>query len=315
MAYIAFFDMVGTRASALTSNQEYTDAINSFNTSLKQVAQMCNCEIFGYSDNAYAEIDSLENMIKFFRLLRDTLMKNHRYFSAAVDIGTLNAKKLTFEKSKGFSMKFTESSTIEIYLNQCQFSGIGVSLSQKIVDELKYKKMYDEFCLSVFQKKNDCVNTELEFVSVYDIAYRKVSLSKLRYILSDYLMTAAMSERAGRYYVTPIISMIKGIDKTIIEENIDELISLLSLQTIPAAFKTLKHQELYTLLFMFALIDRVYFIKDKDVVINSKEICEKIIKQYNVPYEVLIEKIPHISTSIISQLNKQRFLNVLYNLK
>ncbi|MBQ4572701.1 MAG: hypothetical protein IJA80_05440 [Clostridia bacterium] len=315
MAYIAFFDMVGIRASALTSNQEYTASINEFNDTLKQVSRRCNCKIYGYSDNAYVEIDSLEDVIKFFRLLRDTLMKTHRYFSAYVDKGSLNSDKVVFENKKGFSMKFTDPATIGIYLNQCQFSGIGISLSQKVVDDLIYNNMCDDFCVSIFEKRDSSTKEKMEFVSLYDVSYNKFGLAKLEYVISDYLMTAAMDERAGRYYITPIISMVKSIDKSIIDEKLDGLISILKFEKIPEVFRNLPHQENYRLLFMLAFIDRIYCIKDRDGSINAKTICEKIIKNFGFSNERLMENLPLVSTSIISKLNKQRFLYVLYNLK
>lgn len=100
MPYIAFLDMIGTRASALISNEEYTSAIDDFSNALKQVGDKCKCKIFGYSDNAYVEIEDIHEVIKFFRYLREILMNQHRYFTAAVDTGTLQAQQVLLKEKR-----------------------------------------------------------------------------------------------------------------------------------------------------------------------------------------------------------------------
>lgn len=152
MPYIAFLDLTGTRASASISNDEYTDVIKDFHYSLKHAGSLCECNIYGYSDNAYIEIKELDDMIMFFRVLRKRLMQKHRYFSAAVDSGSLNADRLPIGKNKGFSMMFTAPKVINLYLKQSRFSGIGISLSERVVEELNSDKRDGSFCSSVFQR-------------------------------------------------------------------------------------------------------------------------------------------------------------------
>lgn len=314
MPYIAFIDLVGTRASAMISNEEYTDAINDFNNSLRQLSTISQCKIYGYSDNAYVEIQSLPDMINFFRILRDTLMNKHRYFTAAVDQGSLKAAKVNLDKNKGFSMKFTAPTTVDIYMKQCQFSGIGISLSEEVVNALKAVGMQDAFCRSIYQQRS-ISDKDADFVPIYDLSYNPVILEKLEYIISDYLITASTNERAGRYYITPTISMIKCLDKDIILNNLDELISLLSFQVIPEAFKNLPRNKEYSLFFMFALIEFVLSLREQDKLIDATKICELIINGYNIDYIELIKILGSISTAIISNTNKYQFLNILYNMK
>lgn len=314
MPYIAFIDMIGTRASAMISNEEYTDAINDFTNSLKQISSICQCTIYGYSDNAYIQIENLTDLIKFFRLLRDNLINKHRYFTAAVDYGLLNANRVSLDKNKGFSMKFTAPSTVDIYMQQCQFSGIGVSLSKKVVDDLIGQNMQDAFCMSIYRQR-PAVNDDSNVISIYDLSYEPVILEKLKYIMADYLLTAATNERAGRYYITPIISMIKCLDKNTLINDLDKTISLLSFQAIPKAFQSLNHNREYSLFFMFALIEFTLSLREKDKSINAKKICEQIIKGYNVDYSLLVKTLPSIPAAVISNTNKRNFLNILYNMK
>lgn len=314
MSYIAFFDMVGTRASALISNEEYTDAINDFNNSLKQIGSLCPCTIYGYSDNAYAEIEELSDLVEFFRLLRDNLINKHRYFTAAVDCGSLKPERISLGNKNSFSMKFTAPTTIDIYMKQCHFSGIGILLSRSVVDDLRQKGMYTAFCESVYQQYPVTEN-DAGMVPIYDLSYRPVIFEKLEYIIADYLMTAATSERAGRYYITPAISMIKCLDKSVLLDNLEKLIKLLSFSVVPEGFRCLPHNEKYSQYFMFALIEYVLSLREHDKSIDAIRICEKIIQGYQIEYCKLVAILPTISTAVISNKNKRMFLNILYNMK
>lgn len=314
MPYIAFIDMLGTRASALISSEEYTGAINDFNNSLEQVGFLYQCTIYGYSDNAYVEIKNLTDMIKFFRILRDNLMNKHRYFTAAVDSGSLNADRVTLGKDKGFSMKFTAPATVDIYMKQCHFSGIGISLSKGVIEDLQQNNLQTAFCQTIFQQY-PITDNEARIVPIFDLSYDPVILEKLEYIIADYLMTAATNERAGRYYITPIISMIKNLDKTVLLNRLDNLIALISLHNVPIAFKSLQNNKKYAQFFMFALIEFTLSLREQDKAIDAIKICEHIIREYGIDYCELVKILPTISTGIISNANKRLFLNILYNME
>lgn len=315
MPYIAFLDLLGTKSSALSSSKEYTDAITDFNKALKQVSNIYPCKIYGYSDNAYIELQNLTDMINFFTSLRDTLLNKHRYFTAAVDQGSLNANIVKFGNNKGFSMEFTKPNTVDIYTKQCQLSGIGISLSDEIVEELKNKSLTNSFCLSIFQP--NFTTDDVIVNPIYDLSYNSVILSKIEYIFADYIMTTATNERAGRYYITPIVSMIKSLNKDIFlnPEELSKLISLLSLQSIPPAFHTLPQIKKYSMFFMFSLLDSVLALRGYNDTIDIISICEKIICEYKIESSDILKELPLISTALISTSNKQHFLNILYNIE
>lgn len=314
MSYIAFLDMIGTRTSALISSDEYTSAINDFNTSLNQVGSLCQCTIYGYSDNAYVEIEKITDLVSFFRLLRDNLINKHRYFTAAVDRGSLMAERFPLGNKNSFSMKFTAPSTVDIYTKQCQFSGIGISLSENVIEDLRKNDMNVDFCQSIYQKSS-IMNNDLDIVSIYDLSYSPVILEKLEYIIADYLLTAATSERAGRYYITPIVSMVKCLDKNVLMDRLDALIALLSFRDVPEGFKSLPANNKYSQYFMFALIEYVLSLREQDKSIDATKICEKIIIGYNIEHSKLVTLLPTIPTAVISNMNKRNFLSILYNMK
>lgn len=314
MSYIAFIDMIGTRSSAVISNQEYKDAINDFNNYLQQVSTVYQCKIYGYSDNAYIQIENLTDTVKFFRVLRDTLMNKHRYFSAAIDCGSLQAEKVDL-KDKGFSMKFTESDTVDIYRKQCEFTGIGISLSNQVVKDLQKKQKYDEFCESIFQRCPSTPEKPAECSTVFDISYEPVIFARLEYIIADYLMALATNARSGRYYLTPIISMIKCLDKEVVLKNLKGVISLLSLQSIPDSFKLLPHIKEHALYFVFALIEFILSLRKNNSLIDAKKICEQVIKESGIASYELVKSLPLTSSSVISNVSKRECLNILYNIK
>lgn len=313
MSVVAFVDMVGTHASALISNKEYAESINIFTDALTQLSEICDCKIYGYSDNAYIEFPDATQMVQFFQLLRENLMDHHRYFTAAVSFGSLNAKNLSFKKkSVGFAIKFTSPVAADIYISQCRFSGIGISLSDSIVNKLHSKNLDELYCKSIYH----CCATsgeDLGFEEVIDLAYNPVTLDQLKYIFADYIMASAMSIRAGRYYLTPIISMIKCLDQSVVINELKELVDLLTLQTIPAAFRSLKYIDTYSLFFIFALVDSVISMRETNPTINAIKICEFIISYYKNQEFKFIHSLPEVLESVISSSHKREFLRILYN--
>lgn len=318
-SYIAFLDMLGTRAAASLSDEEYTKAINDFNHSLSMCAKAYNGKVYGYSDNAYVQFDSPENLIYFFQSLRDILMNQHHYFCAAADMGTLSKDSEPFiQKDNFYSMKFTSDSAVVIYRMQTQYTGIGIFLSDAIVNNLQDEQLKCSFCKSICLL-NNLVNGEFDYLAVYDIAYQSISVQKLNYLLSDYLVISATNPRAGRYYITPIISMIKSFSPDFFEvdSNLEQATELLSFKKIPKCFQTLSHNETYSLYFLFALIESVLspLTPNSNSSIDATEICKAIISNFDIPHEKLISTLPTIPSPIISEKNKRHFLSILFNMK
>lgn len=314
MGYIAFFDMLGTRAAAMIGHSEYSEAISTFTKALKQVSAVYDCSIYGYSDNAYAEIATLSDTISFFRDFRLRMINTHCYFNTAVDKGTLCPKKISFGRdNKGYSIIFTHSSSSEIYLKQCAFEGIGISLSKRIVEELIAKGKNGEFCCSVFQPYHS-TGKELVLEEVYDLSYDPISLTMLNYVMADYLMTVATNVRASRYYLTPIVSMIKCLDKEIILNELDDLISLLCMKDVPDAFKQLSNTQAYLRIFVYAALEYVLSQQNTDDTLDTTSICAKIIQGCGVKYPELLQGIAKVPTAVISNRNKKELIAIMYGM-
>lgn len=315
MAYIAFFDMLGTRSSASMGEKEYEYAIYDFHKAIQEVNNgIINSEIYAYSDNAYVQIETLNDAISFFRRLRKRLLFKHRYFSAALDEGTLNAKLSNFGKSSS-SMIFTSPETIKVYLAQSRFSGIGITLSETVINNLKnLDDLERSFCFSIFQPKPE-QNVIEQFDNLFDIAYDPVGLDELRYVIADYVTTSVMNKRAGRYYITPIISMIKCLDKNTIMEDLENLVLLITFQSLPFAFKSEGTDKSYPILFVFSLIEAVLTVGENDLSVDSTDICEQIIRRCRITSEVMIGKLSAMPVGVISNTHKRKFMQILFSME
>lgn len=315
MPYIAYLDMLGTRASASMSNQEYTDAITDFHNALKQLSDVFDCEIYGYSDNAYIQIEHLSEMIDFLRQLRRQLMMTHRYFSASLNRGSLNTTVVKYGSKKGLSMQFTAPAVIELYLSQCQFSGIGFSISQNVCDDMENNGIGNLIGRSVYKKllPEDFKNS---IVPVKDIAYESILIEDIDNLVSDYVITASTDERAARYYLTPIVSMLKSVDLSVIEadNSLDKLISLISFDSLPDAFKTSNKYKEYSFYFLFSLLDYVFSLSETNRTFDSWKISEKILKKFDSDFKEIIEHLTLMPINVISGINKRKLIVLIYNM-
>lgn len=309
MPYVAFLDMVGSKSAASISNEEYQKSIKEFNSILNDIGSQYDASIYAYSDNAYIELKDLENMLSFFQVFRQQLLLKHRYFSAAIDHGKLdnvitNNSDIEHER---ISMMFTNPKIINIYLKQCDFSGIGFHISNSIVDEMKEHSLDDKICYSIYQF-NPIDNME-NYKVVADLAYLSVDFEHLSFIISDYIMNNVLNKRAGRYYITPVITMIKCLSKAEIESNLENIVKLITLQKVPISVKDEAYNKMHVLFFLYSLIDSVLNIYNSQHQVY--DICSKIIEISSIDPGILLEKIANIPSEIISNINKRYFIKII----
>lgn len=299
MGYIAFFDMLGTRAAALTSRDTYSNAIDTFHSAVIEVSKNKACRIYGYSDNAYMEFKNIDEMFSFFDELRERLIKEHLYFTAAVVKGSLNANTKSYEK--GDIMQFTSPEAIKAYSLQSSFHGIGVALSDDVVKDVqeaeKRKNLNYTYCKSafVYQDGNGVENVKLQ--AFYDISYQNPSTYFMRLIVSDYLMASLTSERAGRYYMTPLLSMIQCLEPSEIEKEHKELCEIITLSEYRGLFDFRRIESDRMVLTFFFLgkimnMTEIELDEKKDIFCEIMESArlsnEEMMKQLHVvPLEVL----------------------------
>lgn len=318
MPYIAFLDMLGTRAKASLGDEEYTKSVTIFNDKLAGLSEVYRGKTYAFSDSAYVQFEHLDKMVKFFCELRSSLMPEHLYFSAAVEKGVLSSKPGSFENTNGFfySMKFTSAAAVKAYRMQSHCTGIGTFVSNAIVEKVdtKSKQM---FCSTICLMR-ELADNEFTPIPVYDIAYPRVTITQVKFILADYLITAATNPRAARYYITALISMIKCIKVSQLknDEVLLQIIKVLSFQTIPECFQKIEHNRTYINYFLFALIESsLSKINPENFLENeAREVCKIIISEFRIDSDELIRKLSKIPSAIITDKNKNTFLSVLFDL-
>lgn len=318
MPYVAFLDLVGTRAAALIGNSQYSSGINSFVNALTTVGKSFDCKIFGYSDNAYLQINDLKDIVPFFQTLRDILFDNHCYFSAAVVNGKLDSKSIPIYKNNHISgniMCFTGPATVTAYLHQSQFCGIGVAIDQIVIDDIKKTGNTSSFCTTIFQEKAPNLMNG-RFQGIYDIGYESVSFHRLSYVISDYIVTASLNEQAGRYYITPIISMLKCLDNNVLEKELTQLVSLISFKSLHPGFLSGEMHKTYVKFFVLALIDHILSLKsDEYFKLDTIVVCEKIICESKISIPDLLSILPITPLHVISAEHKNKLISIIYNME
>lgn len=308
MSYISFLDMVGTRANASISNDEYAAAISDLHKFMgKLAASLDGCLVYGYSDNAYIEVKDLETMISFMKNLRKGLIVKHRFFSAAVGKGELRQKIIKIPKDKGYSMSFISPATVSIYMAQSKFTGIGVSLSQEVVDDLNKAQLTSAYCSSIYKGKD-----ENEFYSIYDISYDPICIGDLEHMISEYALTTIMNRRAGRYYVTPIVSMIRCLNLNELKTKTDKLVDTIMMKKISSALETECVKE-YSLLFLYALLGYVLSVGESNgPYIDSRSIFREIIDKCGIEQGTITNNLSKAPIGVISNYEKKKLVQYMF---
>lgn len=320
MPYIAFFDMLGTRSSATISSDAYAKAIDGFHNKIRDaLSQRTGCEIYGYSDNAYMQFADLDNMIEFFRQLRRALLIEHTYFSAAVGVGKLNASVMQGNESrskkktsnKGSIMMFPGADTVQVYSDQSRFSGIGIALSQQVVRDMNETSKKDEYRESICINEAKGSIDKSEVVRVFDISYRGVTTEEMNAVISDYILAALMNERAGRYYLTPLITMIRSMSISSVEKEIDNICRIIQFSDYEE-FVTIKRLPYDKSILLFTLIDRILREDDPKGSFEKKKIIERIVSSEGIVIKDLMKELPSIPIEIIPNDRKRSLVELLY---
>lgn len=306
MPYISFVDMVGTKSYADVSNSDYENAICRFHKELYNSAKRINCKIYGYSDNAYIEVTNLNDMIKFMRHLRKMLMKKNLYFNAAIGKGELNQKQVSMPE-EGFSMIFTDPATVSVYMEQNRFSGIGACLSNEVVEELRSAKLFNNFCCSVHKSKSSD-----DLYTVYDVSYDTVVLEDLEFILSDYALTTIVNRSAGRYYITPVISMLRSLDVDVLRNDFIKITEIVMMHEIKSVLCA-GHIDEYSWLFLYTLLGRVISLEGDDSAhLNIPQTIKGIIDSCKINHKMIIENLHIAPLGAITNIEKKKLIQYLF---
>lgn len=204
---ISFFDLLGTKAAARNGIEKYEKLIGDFKNSIDISTSHFsdNDRIWIYSDNAYVKTASVETMLLFYEKLRLQLIPKGIFFTAAIDIGDMKPDEINKYKPYQRGAYFLGSDTTNIYARQAQLGGIGIDCGPNIRNELD-----DTICISYFYKTPECK----ELQQFYDIKYSTGEVTLLEYILTTLIKTRFCDQRASRYYLSAVISILRSLDYT-----------------------------------------------------------------------------------------------------
>lgn len=302
MPYIAFMDLLGIKSIASYSPSEYHEKIKLFqslvNYSCKNILK-CNHQLIAFSDCAYVQSDSLNGLILFFQQLRQDLMQRKVFFNAAITSGDLNIDTLGDDVDK--LIMFKSENTVKVYSQQTIFTGIGIivdSIKKEIdIENLIVKSCYNEY-------SSDPNEQFKKFKEFYDIKYRN-NESTLNLIMKILIETYLLDQRASRYYLSGIATIIKSTDTI---DSLKEYESII--------FSSIsKNKLLYSLYLPIQLmyIDRLCVLyrnfdidNDFSIIDDFKKILKKsVIAKTN-------QEIKTFPNCIIDKENKLKLSKLLY---
>lgn len=215
MAFIAFFDLLGTRGFCDNPDVYYNNIL-CFNKAVIQTSSL----LIGYgkvgvfSDSAYAGSSSLEHMLKFLVSLRKRLMAEGLFFNAVLKRGELD-----FEAIKGsnvFGVAFENSEIAGLYIAQTSFKGVGILIDDSITDDEIRKHGYEV---------NRCIYVERGRQGSSDewfpVSYRDISLQEslpeerqqntfLEIFLRVFYASYVKTPKYGAYYISLFSNFIRS---------------------------------------------------------------------------------------------------------
>ena len=316
MHYIAFMDLLGTKAMAIANPAHYRKIIEAFHNIIDQLRREYNAvEIYVFSDCAYLEDTNFENLCKLFKKMRERLLEKEICFNAAICEGALGARKADGEKY--VIVDFNDEQVVKVYGLQSCFTGAGIYIDPYILNDKDiYVKLNGILVDSIYANVNK-EDGKFIYRNCKDIKFQRNSEELLQFILNLYVKTYFLDRRAARYYYTIYATYIneQGIDDFLDDEM--RLINLI-INSV---------QKLYDydgkVIILMLLINHLYDAMEKKLVEENEEVCPIDLDDVNYElYNALsyiyekgqMEKVCNIrdvSSEVISDKNKLLFADFL----
>lgn len=153
MSVIGFVDLLATKSTALSSNDEFSNALRSFYKSVVANSGELgeNKKIRIFADCFYFEEQSAVKAVKFLQVIRNTLSSKGLFIKASIGGGQLDDSSIisSVEEIDGLSLSGIEGITfgidvVRIYLNSEKFKGIGVYVDESFKVALRAEVLDEE---------------------------------------------------------------------------------------------------------------------------------------------------------------------------
>lgn len=309
--YIAFMDLLGTKAMAAADSEQYRYTIEAFH---KIVNHLCNeyksTEVYVFSDCAYFQESQFERFCMFFKDMREKLLEKEICFSAAICKGTLQAKKSGKKKDKFIIVDFLNNEVVNAYSLQSRFTGAGICIDPDILKNPNCSVLSEQLLIDSVYANISKSDGKLVFKKCKDIRFQRSAESLLQFILNLYVKTYILDRRAARYYYTIYATYIGEQE---IATFLDDDMKLIT--TIIDSIKKICDFDGKKVI-IFLLINRLYnawTCKNKQKKLD--EVNEELYDVLSYIYENMqmdqVYNIREVSSEIISDTNKLLFADFL----
>lgn len=314
--YIAFMDLLGTKAMAIANPAQYRKIIEVFHNVIEQLCRKYNAVIiYVFSDCAYFEDTNFENLCMLFKDMREQLLEKEICFNAAICEGALGARKT--DSKKYVIVDFNDEQVVKVYGLQSCFTGAGIYIDPYILNDKDiYMKSNRILVDSIYANINK-EDGKFIYRNCKDIKFQRNSEGLLQFILNLYVKTYLLDRRAARYYYTIYATYIneQGID-----DFLDDKMRLINL-IINSVQKLYDYDGKVIILML--LINRLYDAMEKKLVEKNRKACpidlddvnDELYESLSYIYEnAEMEKVCNIrdiSSEVISNKNKSLFADFL----
>lgn len=219
-AYIAYFDLLGTRGFCEDS-EVYFENIKAFYEAIEQVSYVLKDQgsVGVFSDCAYAESNDLSYLLEFLVELRNLLNAQELYFNAVVKKGDLGIESVQTEITENtmFGVKFTESDITTLYIEQNNFKGVGIKVHEGIWQDVQRTQYKLVDCVYVATKEVNHVKVYYP-VSYKDIAYNPEgewdmeagAVALLNTFLKVLISSYVKKPKYGAYYLSALVNLLRS---------------------------------------------------------------------------------------------------------
>jgi hypothetical protein len=244
----------------------------------------------------YVQADSSKQMADYLVAVRDMLMSDGIYFSAAVKKGELTPQ-LQLESREDSPCKirgasFEGEKIAELYRYQNLFKGIGIRLDEDVVEELRNDEYWNTRIVSSYYVPEVGASYERFFDLSFDVdALKKNEKRAIKSLLMKALCSNSESPRHGRFYVSLLITMMHSYRlKEVVWKN-DSLYSAPVLYEVVLNFATNpdKTYDLYGLECLALVLLDILYNNDSLGDDEKRQISRKILDSHimKAKYEFL----------------------------
>lgn len=309
--FIAFMDILGTKATAIANPVLYREQIEWFHDCIEIVLKRYgHIKCYVYSDCAYFSCRDLKELCKGFILLREDLFSHRICFNAAICEGELCELRKNINKS--LIIDFKNKSVVDVYSKQSRFSGAGIYIDPDLIkrEEISLK---DLTVKSLYKSINKYDGTDT-YLECFDLKFGRISVQFIKNILIMYLRCYLSDKRAARYYYTPYTTYLRGLDIDCFTKEFDTIEMVLEL-IVKIDDKVISN------VFVLILINCIYDAKKEtlpqfddlsEINIKLQEVLDFIYKRTNLDS---VNNIKEYSKEIISNENKMLLVDYLLNKK